>query len=111
VGTAPSSVPPFIAVQIRGGILVAKVGATLGVRGAIAVDPGMRTNLPDVSSPGTASRGELPVPDVPSRDRGAAGDRCEWDRPASAVGPGTGLGQPQVRLGLSKVTVMTPLPL
>ena len=32
--------------------LAADAGATLGVRGAIAVDPGMRTNLPDVFAAG-----------------------------------------------------------
>jgi NADPH-dependent 2,4-dienoyl-CoA reductase/sulfur reductase-like enzyme len=32
--------------------LAAEAGATLGFRGAIAVDPGMRTNLPDVFAAG-----------------------------------------------------------
>src|SRR4029077_9379135 len=32
--------------------LAASAGAELGVRGAIAVDPGMRTNLPDVFAAG-----------------------------------------------------------
>jgi NADPH-dependent 2,4-dienoyl-CoA reductase/sulfur reductase-like enzyme len=32
--------------------LAAEAGATLGVKGAIAVDPGMRTNLPDVFAAG-----------------------------------------------------------
>jgi NADPH-dependent 2,4-dienoyl-CoA reductase/sulfur reductase-like enzyme len=32
--------------------LAAEAGATLGVRGAIAVDPGMHTNLPDVCAAG-----------------------------------------------------------
>jgi NADPH-dependent 2,4-dienoyl-CoA reductase/sulfur reductase-like enzyme len=32
--------------------LAAEAGATLGVRGAIAVDPGMRTSLPDVFAAG-----------------------------------------------------------
>jgi NADPH-dependent 2,4-dienoyl-CoA reductase/sulfur reductase-like enzyme len=32
--------------------LAAEAGATLGVKGAIAVDPGMRTNLPDVLAAG-----------------------------------------------------------
>ncbi len=32
--------------------LAAEAGATLGARGAIAVDPGMRTNLPDVLAAG-----------------------------------------------------------
>ena len=32
--------------------LAAEAGATLGVRGAIAVDPGMRTNLPDIYAAG-----------------------------------------------------------
>jgi len=49
---------PFIAAQILGGILDADAGAILGVRGAIAVDPGMRQICPDVSSPGIASLGE-----------------------------------------------------
>jgi NADPH-dependent 2,4-dienoyl-CoA reductase/sulfur reductase-like enzyme len=32
--------------------LAAEAGATLGVKGAIAVDPGMRTNLPDIYAAG-----------------------------------------------------------
>ena len=32
--------------------LAANAGASLGVRGAIAVDPGMRTNLPDIFAAG-----------------------------------------------------------
>ena len=46
---------------------------------------------------------ELGLPELPATGPSSG--------PASAGGAGTDLGQPQVRLGLSKVTVMTPLPL
>ena len=70
--------------------LAAEAGAALGVKGAIAVDRGMRTNLPDVFAagdcvdhPSPAARRDLPAA---GHHRAQAGPGRRGERPRRATG-------------------------
>ena len=53
--------------------LAARAGARLGVRGALAVDPGMRTGLPDVFGAGDCAIADPPLKLVLLENRGQGG--------------------------------------